>query len=329
MKSFPAFRVQDEAGKVSGRLTEMSIDDLSEGDVLVEAAWSSINYKDALAAAGIGKIVRAYPRVTGIDVAGRVAASGDPRFRIGDEVVVHGFGIGVDHDGGHAAYGRFRGDWVLPVPEGLSLLEAATIGAAGYTAAYAIDQLELNGLSPDRGPVLVNGATGGVASVAIDILSGRGYRVVAISGKPDAAEYLKGLGAAEILSRQDLDMGTRPLEKGQWAGALDSVGGSMLAWLTRTMLPEGVIASFGNAGGAELNTTVMPFILRGVRLIGINANSPMPLRTRIWQRLATDLRPRRLADIARIVEPDSIGAEMDALLHARNRGRIVVRFSGR
>ena len=328
MKSFPAFRVHEANDNIEGRLVEMSIDELSAGDVIVETAWSSINYKDALAAAGIGKIVRAYPRVTGIDVAGRVVSSADPAFKAGARVLVHGFGIGVDHDGGHAAYGRFRSDWLLPVPAALSLLDAATIGAAGYTAAYAIDQMELNGLAPERGPVLVNGATGGVASVAIDMLSARGYRVVAVSGKPEAGDYLKSLGASEIVDRAELEMGTRPLEKGQWAGALDSVGGPMLAWLTRTMLPEGVIASFGNAGGAELNTTVMPFILRGVRLLGINANSPMPVRTRIWERIATDLRPRRLADIARIIEPDRIGAEMRALLDAKNRGRIVIRFSG-
>jgi acrylyl-CoA reductase (NADPH) len=328
MKRFPAFRVFNESGKIAGRLVELTIDELSAGEVVVETAWSSVNYKDALAAAGIGKIIREYPRVTGIDVAGRVTRSEDARFSAGDEVVVHGFGIGVDADGGHAAYGRFRAEWVLPIPKGLSLRDAATIGAAGYTAAYAIDQLELNGLSPDRGPVVVNGATGGVASIAIDILSQRGYRVVALSGKPEEREFLLQLGATEILDRKGLDMGSRPLEKGRWAGALDSVGGGMLGWLTRTMMPEGVIASFGNAGGAELNTTVMPFILRGVRLIGINANSPMPLRTRIWHRLSTDLRPRQLGYVANVIGVDEIQNTMNALLQARNRGRPVIRFSG-
>jgi putative YhdH/YhfP family quinone oxidoreductase len=325
---FTAYRAFDDAGVIQGRLVETSIDELSPGNIVVETAYSSVNYKDALAATGINRIIRQYPRVTGIDMTGRIVSSDDSALPPGTEVAVHGFGLGVDHDGGHAQYGRFRSDQVMRLPAGLSLLEAATLGVAGYTAALAIDQMELNGLTPDKGPVLVNGATGGVASVAIDILSQRGFEVVAVSGKPESHDYLRAIGATEIINRHELEMGTKPLEKARWAGAVDSVGGPMLSWLTRTMQPDGVIAAFGNAGGAEIATTVMPFILRGVRLIGINGNSPMPLRSRVWQRMATDLRAPRLDRIATLAEPQAIGATMKTLLDSAGTGRTVIRFAG-
>jgi putative YhdH/YhfP family quinone oxidoreductase len=325
---FTAYRAFDDAGVIQGRLVETSIDELSPGNIVVETAYSSVNYKDALAAAGINRIIRQYPRVTGIDMTGRIVSSDDSALPPGTEVAVHGFGLGVDHDGGHAQYGRFRSDQVMRLPAGLSLLEAATLGVAGYTAALAIDQMELNGLTPDKGPVLVNGATGGVASVAIDILSQRGFEVVAVSGKPESHDYLRAIGATEIINRHELEMGTKPLEKARWAGAVDSVGGPMLSWLTRTMQPDGVIAAFGNAGGADIATTVMPFILRGVRLIGINGNSPMPLRSRVWQRMATDLRAPRLDRIATLAEPQAIGATMKTLLDSAGTGRTVIRFAG-
>lgn len=328
MNRFTAYRAFDDAGVIQGRLVETSIDELSPGNIVVETAYSSVNYKDALAAAGINRIIRQYPRVTGIDMTGRIVSSDDSALPPGTEVAVHGFGLGVDHDGGHAQYGRFRSDQVMRLPAGLSLLEAATLGVAGYTAALAIDQMELNGLTPDKGPVLVNGATGGVASVAIDILSQRGFEVVAVSGKPESHDYLRAIGATEIINRHELEMGTKPLEKARWAGAVDSVGGPMLSWLTRTMQPDGVIAAFGNAGGAEIATTVMPFILRGVRLIGINGNSPMPLRSRVWQRMATDLRAPRLDRIATLAEPQAIGATMKTLLDSAGTGRTVIRFAG-
>lgn len=328
MNRFTAYRAFDDAGVIQGRLVETGIDELSPGNIVVETAYSSVNYKDALAAAGINRIIRQYPRVTGIDMTGRIVSSDDSALPPGTEVVVHGFGLGVDHDGGHAQYGRFRSGQVMRLPAGLSLLEAATLGVAGYTAALAIDQMELNGLTPDKGPVLVNGATGGVASVAIDILSQRGFEVVAVSGKPESHDYLRAIGATEIINRHELEMGTKPLEKARWAGAVDSVGGPMLSWLTRTMQPDGVIAAFGNAGGADIATTVMPFILRGVRLIGINGNSPMPLRTRVWQRMATDLRAPRLDRIASLAEPQAIAATMKTLLDSAGTGRTVIRFAG-
>jgi len=326
MTGFQAYRLFEDQGKVEGRVVEMDIDELSAGEVTLRVAYSSINYKDALAATGQGKIIRAYPRIGGIDLAGTVASSRDARFREGDEVVVHGFSIGVDADGGHAQYARVSGDWILPLPAGLSLLDAATIGVAGYTAALSIHLMELNDLRPEAGKVVVSGATGGVGSIALDMLSRRGYHATAITGKDAEHAYLRQLGAAEVLPRKSLAMGTRPLEKALWAGAIDSVGGDFLGWLTRSMQPYGCIACFGNAGGAELHTTVIPFILRGVRLLGINANSPMPLRRIVWQRIATDLRPRHLAEIAQLITLDELPAACAKQLKAETRGRTVIQL---
>ena len=237
-KRFRAFRLHKGETVPQGRVVEMTVGELSPGDVVIRVAYSSINYKDALAATGQNEIVKQYPRIGGIDLTGTVAASSDGRFAPGDEVVVHGFGIGVDHDGGHAGYARVAGDWVMHLPDGLSLFEAAVLGGAGYTAALSLHLMELNGLEPGRGPVLVTGATGGVASLAIDMLSTRGYSVTALTGKKDAADALLALGADRVLFQGDVEMGTRPLEKGQWAGAVDSLGGGTLAWVTRTMQQE-------------------------------------------------------------------------------------------
>lgn len=307
------------------QLCEMAPDELSPGDVLIEVAYSSINYKDALASRGLNGIIRQWPRIGGIDLAGTVLESSDARFARGDEVVVHGFGIGVDHDGGHAQRARVPADWVLPIPAGLSLFDAAVLGAAGFTAAYSLHLMELNGLAPAQGPVLVTGATGGVASLAIDMLARRGYRVAAMSGKPEAEPYLRQLGASSILGRLEHSPAPpKPLEKGQWAGALDSVGGPTLAWLTRTMLLGGVIAAFGNAGGADVHTTVMPFILRGVRLLGINANAPMPVREQVWARMAGEYRPAHLHEIATVIGLDELPAWLDLTLAGQVRGRTVI-----
>jgi acrylyl-CoA reductase (NADPH) len=327
MTRFTAFRLYEGAERPEGRLVDMPVDELSPGDVTIRVAYSSLNYKDALAAAGMNKLITRFPRIGGIDLAGTVSASRDARFREADEVIVHGFGIGIDHDGGHAQYARVSSDWVMRLPPGLDLLEAATLGAAGYTAGLSLHLMELNGLAPENGPVVVTGATGGVASIAIDMLAQRGYRVTAITGKGTEEPYLHKLGASDVLLRQDLEMGRRPLENGRWGGAVDSVGGETLAWLTRTMRPEGVITSFGNAGGAELNTTVMPFILRGVRLIGVNANSPMPLRKEVWAKIAGKYRPRHLRDIARVIALAQLPEAMDRMLRSETRGRTVIRLA--
>ena len=257
-----------------------------------------------------------------------MVSSSDARFKAGDEVICTSYDFGVAHDGGYAQVCRVPADWVVPLPQGLSLFEAMVLGTAGYTAGLAVELLELNGLAPGNGKVLVNGATGGVASLAIDMLSGKGYAVTAVTGKDNEHAFLQKLGAQEVLARSAIDMGTRPLEKSLWAAAFDSVGGDQLSWLTRSMNQHGLIASFGNAGGIELKTTVLPFILRGVRLIGVDsAATPMPLRRKVWQRLASDLKPRHLADIANTIELADLGAYFEKMLKGGIRGRAVVRLS--
>ncbi|MEO8342368.1 MAG: oxidoreductase [Gallionella sp.] len=325
MKNFSVYRIFDENGKSAGRFVELSLDDLDPGEVVIQAHYSSINYKDALAATGAGKIVRRFPCVGGVDMAGEVVSSADARFKVGDEVLVTGYGMGVDHDGGYAEYVRVSADWVVALPQGLSLFDAMALGTAGFTAALAIHRLEQNELTPDKGKVMVTGATGGVGSLAIMMLAQLGYHVVALTGKDSEHDYLKALGATEILSRKELTMGTRPLEKAQWAGALDAVGGETLAWLTRTMQQNGVIASFGNAGGIELHTTVLPFILRGVRLLGIDsAATAMPLRRSLWQQLATGLRPKSLAQVTHTVPFAELPQIFPLMLQGKLRGRSVV-----
>ena len=324
--NFKAFRIHDENGKIAGRVVDMSVDGLSPGEVVFRTAYSSVNYKDALAGTGTGgKIIRSYPLVGGIDAAGTVVNSTDPRFKAGDEVICTSYDMGVAHDGGYAQVCRVRGDWVVPLPKGLSLFEAMALGTAGYTAGLAVELLELNGLAPASGKVLVNGATGGVATLAIDMLARKGFEVTAVTGKDAEHAFLKDLGAREVLARSVIDPGKRPLEKTLWAGAFDSVGGESLAWLTRTMQSEGLIASFGNAGGIELHTTVLPFILRGVRLIGVNsATTPMALRRRVWARLATDLKPRHLDRIAYTIGLAALPGQFEKLLKGEARGRAVV-----
>ncbi len=329
MDNFKAYRIFNENNKIEGRATALVLGDLMPGEVVFRNAYSSVNYKDALAATGAGgKVIRKYPLVGGIDAAGVVETSTDARFKPGDEVICTSYDFGVAHDGGFAQVCRVPADWVVPLPQGLSLLEAMTLGTAGYTAGLAVELLELNGLAPNNGKVLVNGATGGVASLAIDMLAGKGYAVTAVTGKDNEHAFLKNLGAAEVLARGAIDMGTRPLEKSLWAAAFDSVGGDQLSWLTRTMNQNGLIASFGNAGGIGLKTNVLPFILRGVRLIGVDsAATPMPLRRKVWQRLASDLKPRHLSDIANLITLDDLGTYFQRMLKGTIRGRAVVRLS--
>lgn len=327
MEEIRAYRVFEGGKFGAGRFETLRRDDLDAGEVTIRSLFASVNYKDALTALGRAKIVNRFPCTAGIDVAGEVTASADPRFKAGDLVIAHGFGIGADHDGGYQEVNRFPADWLVKVPKGLTAFETAAIGVAGYTAALSVDLMELNGLQPAKGKVLVNGATGGAASIAIDLLSARGYEVVALSGKPDAAAYLKKLGAAEVIDRKSYEFGTRPLEKPLWQGAVDSVGGEQLGWLARTMQTDGVIAAFGNAGGVDFKGSVLPYILRGVRLIGVNANSPMPLRTRIWERLAGDLKPRHFAEIAKRIRFDDLPRAFNDLIEAKATGRMVVDFS--
>lgn len=327
MQTFKAYRIFEEHGKVEARFVDMHRDELDAGEVTIRNLYASVNFKDALAATGKAKLIRRFPCIGGVDAAGVVDSSTDPRFSPGDEVVVHGHAFGIAHNGGYAPLLRVPGDWPVHLPEGLTLLDAITLGVAGYTAALAVDLLELNGLRREAGKVLVNGATGGVASVAIDLLSTRGYDVVALTRKPTESAYLRSLGANEVLDARDITMGTKPLEQAQWAGAVDSLGGSSLAWLTRTMRTDGVIASVGNAAGIELQTTVMPFILRGVRLIGVNSDNPTSTTGRIWQRIATDLRPRQLGRIARVIPFESLPQAINDSVEGRVRGRTVIEFA--
>ena len=325
VREFSAYRILEKDGIPTGNFIKLTLDDLDPGEVLIQAHYSSVNYKDALAATGAGKVIRRFPCVGGVDVAGKVASSSDERFMEGDEVIVTGYGMGVSHDGGFAEFVRVPADWVVPLPQGLTLFESMAIGTAGFTAALAIHRMEQNELVPEKGKVVVTGATGGVASLAIQMLAQLGYYVIALTGKDGEHDYLSSLGAAEVLSRKMLEMGMRPLEKAQWAGALDAVGGETLAWLTRTMQQNGVIASFGNTGGIELHTTVMPFILRGVRLIGIDsAATNMPLRRQLWQRLANDLRPKLLFQVVQTIPFGDLPQVFALMLQGQSHGRSVV-----
>lgn len=329
MRNFKAYRIFEESSKSSGQFVEMTFADLDSGEVVIETHYSSVNYKDALAATGAGKVIRRFPCVGGIDVSGVVASSTDIRFKAGDEVLVTGYDMGVAHDGGYAEFVRVPADWVVPLPHGMSMFEAMALGTAGFTAALAIHLMEQNDLRPGNGKVIVTGATGGVSSLAIQMLAQLGYQVVALTGKDDEHEYLKSLGVSEILSRKELVMGARPMEKAQWAGALDSVGGETLAWLTRTMQQNGVIASFGNAGGIDLNTTVLPFILRGVRLLGVDsAAAPMQLRRKIWQRLHADLHPKQLKEVAQQVHFADLAQVFPKIMQGQVKGRVVVSIKG-
>jgi acrylyl-CoA reductase (NADPH) len=328
MSSFRVFRLSEDNGTVRGALADATLDALSPGDVVIRAMYSSVNYKDALAGTGTGKIARRLPVVGGIDVAGVVDSSTDARFSPGDEVLVTGYDLGVAHDGGYAGMVRVPADWVVPVPTGLTPFEAMTLGTAGFTAGLAVHRLEQNGLQPGQGPAIVTGATGGVGSIAVAALARRGYEVTALTGKDAEHDYLRALGAKAILSRGTVEMGTRPLEKATWAGAIDAVGGDVLAWLTRTMNYWGGIASTGLTGGTELHTTVMPFILRGVSVLGIDSvMCPMAVRREVWQRLATDMKPADLGAISTTITLDDLPSAFATLLAGRARGRFVVRIT--
>jgi acrylyl-CoA reductase (NADPH) len=330
MGTFKAFRIHEIDGRIVARFDDIALDQLAAGDVVVRVRYSTINYKDALAATGAGRILRRFPLVGGIDLSGEVVSSADARYKPGDPVLVTGCGLSETHDGGYAEYARVPAEWVVPLPRGLTLEDAMKLGTAGFTAALAIERMEQNGQQPDQGPIVVTGASGGVGSLAIDMLAGRGYEVVAVSGKPAADEYLTGIGAARILRRQDVNPGKRPLEAAQWAGAIDNVGGELLAWLTRTVDYGGNIASIGLAASAELHTTVLPFILRAVNLLGVNSvATPRAVRLKVWERIATDLRPRNLDRICSRAIPfaELPGAFADYMA-GTVVGRTLVRIGG-
>ena len=329
MDNFRALRIDEQDGKIVAAFKTLSIDDLTEGNVVVRVSHSTINYKDALAATGTGRILRRYPLNGGIDLAGVVVSSEDVEFPPGTAVLVNGCGLSETVDGGYSEYARLDSKSLVPIPEGMTAAEAMQIGTAGYTAALAIHRMEQNAQTPDLGPVVVTGATGGVGSIAIDMLAGRGYEVVAVTGKAAEEAYLREIGAARILLRDQIDLGKRPMEKAEWAGAIDNLGGDYLTWLTRTMLYGGNIASIGLAASPALNTTVLPFILRAVCLLGINSvETPHDLRRAVWARIGNDLKPQHLATIGhRTIAFDELPGAFQAYIDGAVTGRTVVEIS--
>lgn len=323
---FRALILENTDGTVPATLKEVPVNSLPEGDVLVSIAYSSLNYKDALAVTNRGKIVRRFPMVPGIDFSGTVAESKSGRFKPGDPVVLTGWGVGEEHWGGFAQFARVKPDWLLPLPRGLTLKQAMQIGTAGLTAMFCVMALEEHGVRPDKGEVIVTGATGGVGCVAVMLLAKLGYRVVASTGKTDAREFLKSLGAQEIIDRSQLAaQSDKPLERGRWAGAVDSVGGDTLAALLRQMEREGCVTAVGLAGGAELHTTVYPFILRGVSLVGVSSvYMPAERRHTAWKRLADELPMEtldRLTGTARLADVPALSEQM---IDGKVRGRVVI-----
>lgn len=327
--TFPAFRIHNDASGHRAGIEEMSTDALSPGEVLVKVAYSSVNYKDALAGTGKGKILRQFPLNGGIDLAGYVAASTDPAFKEGDEVLCTGCGLSETRDGGYAGYARLESRWTIPLPAGLTLRESMALGTAGFTAALALYQMIRNGQTAGMGPIVVTGATGGVGSLAVDILTQAGFEAHAITGKVEQFDYLIGLGAKQCIAREGLYWGQRPLESAHWAGAIDNVGGDMLAGLSRVIKPYGNIAICGNAASIELATTVMPFIIRGLSLLGVaSAGTARGIRDEIWQHLASDWKPAQLATIAnREVDMVNLPVIFDTMLAGKSHGRTVVRIA--
>lgn len=330
MSSFKALRVHQAENGVTSQIDDVTLDDIGEGSVEIRVAWSGVNYKDALAVTGAGKIARRFPLVAGIDASGTVEASEDPRFKPGQKVLVTGWGLGEAHDGGYAERARVRGDWLVPLPGELDLRRAMVVGTAGFTAAMALVRMEQNGQRPDQGPVVITGASGGVGSFATRLFSRAGYDVTAVTGKADAADYLRSLGAAAILDPAGIDYGKRPLEKAQWAGAVDALGSETLTWLTRTIQPFGNIAAIGLAQGTDLNTTVLPFILRGASLLGIDSvYCPAALRLKVWERAGELLRGEDFDAICHSeLALDDVPRACTDLLDRKVRGRMLVRLSG-
>jgi acrylyl-CoA reductase (NADPH) len=329
MENFKAFMVNKTDDDFSAEVKMIGLEDLPAGDVVIKVAYSSVNYKDGLASIPNGKIVRSYPFIPGIDLAGTVVRSDDNRFKEGEEVIATSYEIGVSHYGGFSEFARIPGDWIVPLPEGLSLKEAMVYGTAGFTAALSVHRLEENGLTPEKGKVLVTGATGGVGSVAIAMLAKRGYQVVASTGKEAEHDYLHEIGAAEIISREELaGEKIRPLDKQLWAAAVDPVGGKTLSSILSKLDYNGSVAVSGLTGGTDVPTTVFPFILRGINLLGIDSvYCPMETRKLLWQRMATDLKPEGLLEtIQNEVELEELPGVLSSILKGENRGRTIVKM---
>lgn len=329
MDNFKAFIVNKTEDDFSAVVKTIEMEDLPAGEVTIKVAYSSVNYKDGLASIPNGKIVRSYPFVPGIDLAGTVIRSDDSRFKEGDEVIATSYEIGVSHYGGFSEFARIPGDWIVPLPEGLTLKESMVFGTAGFTAALSVHRLEENGLTPENGKVLVTGATGGVGSVAVAMLAKRGYHVVASTGKETEHDYLREIGAAEIISREELvGENVKPLDKQLWAAAVDPVGGKTLSAILSKLDYNGSAAVSGLTGGTDVATTVFPFILRGINLLGIDSvYCPMETRKVLWQRMATDLKPEGLLEtIQNEVTLEELPGVLSSILKGENRGRTIVKI---
>jgi len=328
-ETFKAFRIHNDAEGYRAGIENINIENLSGGDVVIRGEWSGINFKDALAATGKGKILKSYPLVGGIDVAGEVISSECDRFSPGDKVLVTGCNLSEKRDGGYSQYLRLDSNSVIPLPAGLTTREAMGIGTAGFTAAISLYRMEALGQTPEAGPIVVTGASGGVGSFAIDILTSAGYEVHAITGKVEQFDYLEELGARQCISRHDLHWGQQPLDSVRWAGCIDNVGGDMLAGISRVIDLWGNIAVCGMAGGIGLHTTNLPMILRGVSLIGISSNNtPYDMREILWDRLANQWRPRHFDSIINNeVSLDNLGGAFDLLMKGNALGRTVVNLT--
>ena len=328
MTKFRAFQIDNKDNQIIGALKALNISDLCEGDVTIKVTHSTINYKDALAATGTGKILRKFPLIGGIDLAGEVTSSSVDEIKIGDQVLVNGCGLSETRDGGYAEIARVHKDAIIHIPNNMNAHQVMQIGTAGYTAALAINNMEHNGQTPEAGPILVTGATGGVGSMAINMLASKGYEVVALTSKTDKLNYLKNIGASEVLIRDDLDHGKRPLEKAVWGGAIDNLGGETLTWLTRTLKYGGNIACIGLAASHKLETTVIPLILRAINLLGINSvDTPLVLRKRVWERIGDDLFPKDIDLIApKIINFDDLPNAFNAYIDGSVSGRVVVKI---
>ncbi|MBN9004038.1 MAG: acryloyl-CoA reductase [Rhizobiales bacterium] len=327
MKPFKAFRVHTVHDKPECRFEQLTLDEIDSGDVLIKTAFSAITYKDAMAARGVGKNVRTdRPCVTGVDLSGVVVSSIDDRFREGDHVVVTNYSLGTTHDGAYAEYARVPADWIVPLPSQLSLYEAMGLGTSGLTAALAVERLEQAGLKPSDGAIAITGATGGVGSLAINMFARKGFEVVAISGKKDQEAFLRDIGAARVMSREELLTNRAPLAPPLFAGALDNVGGIYFDRLAARLQPYGKLAIAGMAVGAELTTTVLPWVLRAIDVLGINVSRQLKMdhRRRLWERMSSDLKPTRLAQISRPIAFEQLDGSMDRFFDATTIGRVVV-----
>lgn len=327
MQGFKALRIHTVDGAPDVRFEELTLSDIDAGDLVIRTAYAGVGYRDAMAAKGVGRNIRTdRPCVGGVDVSGVVVSSTDSRYKSGDLVLVTNYAFGITHDGAFSEYVRVRADWIVPLPRGLTLREAMVLGSSGLTAAVAYDRLVSSGVKPESGPIVVTGASGGVGSLAVDIFSSHGYAVFAVTGKAAAAEYLREIGATEVISRASMLSQDKVLGPGRWAGAVDNVGGELLDHIARTMLPHGRIAVCGLASGADLSTTVLPFILRAVDFLGINVGRtfPMPERLRIWNRLASDLKPKHMDRIINAIAFPELPSVLTRMFEGSVTGRVVV-----